>query len=155
APTAAGRRGWRPVAVQHLHELDPPGADRGGARVREHDDARPAVWARHVTGVVEQDLAEADLPVELRGRVQVADADPDVIHPPEAHTVADSLSSPNSTSTAWISRRLCSSSTGNRGRRGSPPGCPSIFMIAFSWLWYPPYFPAQPPGSHSFGNNSS
>src|SRR5262249_37196708 len=156
APAAARRRRGRPVTVEHLHELDPAGTHRCGARVRQHDHAGAPARTRHLAAVVDDNVAEADLFVEARGRIRVGHADPDMVDSPEgAHTGACSCRSPNSTSTARISRRLCSSSTGSRGRRGSPPGWPSIFMIAFNWLWYPPYFPAQPPGSQSFGNSSS
>src|SRR5262249_45484259 len=125
-------------------------------RIREHRDARFSVGAGDAAGPVEEHLREPDLTVESERRVHVGNADADVVDAAKGGQPATGVCNrPNSTSTSWISSRLRGSSTGRRGRRGSPPGWPSSFMIAFSWLWEPPYFPAQPPGSHSRGKSAS
>ena len=145
APGLALRHGRRPVAVEHLHELHAPGADRRGAAVLEHRDpdmrrpARVRLQPDQLTGPVEQDSVEADrAAVELDRGVDVADADADVVHSLEgAHaTSAGCANSPASTSTSRIAAMLASSVTGSRGGRTVVPlGWPRSCISTFSWLW--------------------
>ena len=131
------------VAVEHLHELDAARPDGRGRGVRDHRDAR-LTWltarqglaARHGAAVVEEHVREADASVEVERDVHVADPDADVVDAAEGHAApAVSTRIDSSIRTARIAARLASSVTGRRGLRTSPPGWPSIFMIAFSWLW--------------------
>lgn len=133
------------LVVEHLHELDAPGADRCGAAVLEHCNAylrRPAhvgLQPAQLTGPVEQDSVEADPPaVELDRSVDVAHTDADVVDSLEdAHaTSAGCANSPASTSTSRIAAMLASSVTGSRGGRTVvPPGWPRSRIRTFSWLW--------------------
>src|SRR5262249_57355845 len=123
----------RPLAVEHLDKLARPGPDRRRAGVREHHHTRLAVRTRDEARVVEPHVREADPAVEVLRRLHVGDADADVIHAAKrGHAAAGAWSNANSTRTARISASDCGSSTGRRGLRGSPPGWPSIFLIAFS-----------------------
>ena len=103
--------------------------------------ARPAIRleARQLAGAVEQDAVEADCAaVELDRRVDVADADADVV---------DSLEGAHATSAGCaqqpgldedLAHRCDARLVGDRQPRRPhrrPPGWPSSFISALSWLW--------------------
>ncbi len=143
-PRLARRRRRRPVAVEHLDELHAAGADRRRAARLEHRHARGRrpprnrLETRKLAGAVEEDAVEADVTsVELDRLVGIRDADADVVDTEKARHAASTVrpSRPASTRISSIRRKLSGSVTGSRGSRTSPPGWPSIFISALSWLW--------------------
>ena len=133
-PAARRRRRW-PDAVEDLHELDRAGPDRRRTRVAEHHHTCLPIRSRNAARVVEAQLREADrsrrtpVPPPCRPRRHRRDRRHGTSccrrFPEEAELDegrADLGKRPGIVDRqAWAA--------------GLPPGCPSIFMIAFSWLW--------------------
>ena len=144
APGLTRGHGRRPVAVEHLHELDAAWPDRRCAARLEHRDPRARRPTRErlepgeLRRDVEEDAIEPDVAAVERDRlVDVTDTDTDVIDSLEgAHAaLTDSLTSPVSARISRIRSMLAGSVTGSRGGRTSPVGCPSIPISTLSWLW--------------------
>ena len=136
--------GGGPVAVEHLHELHAARADRRRAARLEHRDARARraagerLEARQLAGVVEEHAVEADVAaVEVDRRVDVADADADVVDPLEGAHAASTASAqqPGLDEDLAHPPQARGVGHGQPRRRTSPPGWPSIFISALSWLW--------------------